>query len=479
MKEYSPTIGIEVHCELKTQSKMFCNCKNDPFSSEANKHICPVCTGQPGAMPVPNKEAIKKVMKVGKALNCSFNEKSKFDRKNYFYPDLPKGYQISQYDLPLCKDGVLMISGKKIGITRIHLEEDTGKLQHTKNGTLIDYNRAGVPLMELVTEPDITSGEEAKAFAQELQLILRYLNVSDADMEKGQMRIEVNVSVSDTNVFGTKVEVKNINSFANAAKAIDFEIARQKEVLSRGEKVIQETRGWDSIKNRTVSQRIKEGSSDYRYFPEPDIPVLDLTEFKVDALPELPWAKRARFKREFELSDKIIEVFILNPELSEYYEKIISEIQAWTKSKNIQYDTELFKTAANYVVTDFLGMFWATKKDDNKYPITPENFAELVVMIYNKEVTSTIAKTILKKMFETGADPSHIVKEHGLSQISESGKIEELAKKVIDGNPKAVEDYRAGKENAIMFLVGQLMRETKGCASPDEAKNILKNILNK
>ncbi|MCX6718013.1 MAG: Asp-tRNA(Asn)/Glu-tRNA(Gln) amidotransferase subunit GatB, partial [Candidatus Staskawiczbacteria bacterium] len=329
---YKPTIGLEIHAELKTNSKMFCSCKNDPDEKRPNYNICPICSAQPGTLPVANAEAIKKVIKTGVALHCKIAENSKFDRKNYFYPDLPKGYQISQYDQPLCEGGYLEIEGHKIRITRIHLEEDTGSLMHLfepedsqsrrPEGTdysLINLNRAGVPLMELVTEPDITSGKEAREFAQELQLILKYLGVSDADMEKGQMRVEVNISISQDKKLGTKVEIKNLNSFKVVEKAVDFEIKRQEEVLSSGKSVVQETRGWHDKKEITFSQREKEEAHDYRYFPEPDLPAMHFDKNYVNEIQlsmlELPEEKRERFKKEYGLEDAPIEFFVANKDL--------------------------------------------------------------------------------------------------------------------------------------------------------------------
>src|SRR3989344_3301717 len=332
---YKTTIGLEIHAELKTNSKMFCGCKNDPDEKRPNVNICPTCTAQPGTLPVANEEAIKKVIKTGLALNCKITEESKFDRKNYFYPDLPKGYQISQYDQPLCQKGYLKIDGRKIEITRIHLEEDTGSLLHPDGAdhSLVNLNRAGVPLMELVTEPDITSVIEAKKFAEELQLIFRYLGVCDADMEKGLMRVEVNISVSKTKKFGTKVEIKNLNSFKAVQKAIDFEIARQTEVLEGGGMVVQETRGWHDKKEITFSQREKESAHDYRYFPEPDLPPLHfekkyIGEIKA-SIPELPAGKRKRFAKEYGLEAAQIELFTVNQGLGNYFEAVASEFDEW------------------------------------------------------------------------------------------------------------------------------------------------------
>ncbi len=481
-RAFRPTIGLEIHAELKTQSKMFCSCANSTHQIEPNKNICPVCTGQPGVLPVPNEEAIKEVIKTGIALNCSIAKNSKFDRKNYFYPDLPKGYQISQFDLPICENGFLVIGEKKIRIKRIHLEEDAAKNFHQNGQTLVDYNRAGVPLLELVTEPDITSGEEAKKFGQELQLLLRYLNVCDGDMEKGQLRLEVNISVSESEIFGTKVEVKNINSFANAERAINYEIDRQVKAIMANEKIVQETRGFDAVRGITVAQRSKEGSSDYRYFPEPDIPVLDFSKWDIDSLkheiPELPWDKRARFAREFELDLKSVEVLVNNRELADYYEKICTELGEAAKAEKTKGDfKKLVKLASNYLINDYLALMWATQKDDNKWPIAPENFAEFIAKVNAGEVNSASAKVVLAKMFATGADPGHLIQDLGLTQIDDAQAIAQVAQKVIQENPKSVADYKKGKENAIMFLVGGVMKEMKGRAKPDVARDVLKKIL--
>lgn len=482
-KEYIPTIGLEVHVELKTDSKMFCSCKNDPDNKNPNLNVCPVCMGHPGTLPTINKEAVLSVIKAGLAMDCEIASQSKFDRKNYFYPDLPKGYQISQYDKPLCKNGYLMINGEKVRIKRIHLEEDTGKLMHNGKETLIDYNRAGVPLMELVTEPDINNVENIKYFAQELQNILRYLGISDADMEKGQMRVEVNISVSKNEILGQKVEIKNIGTISGAVDSANYEIKRQSELLDKGEEIIGETRGWDGIKQRTVSQRIKEGEADYRYFPEPDLPELALKDFAVDKLrnelPELPRQKRERFLQEFRLSEKESEIFINDRQLSDYFEKVISEIKSWAQDKGLEDGVDnMTRLAYNYITSDFKGLLGQNvSKDDNTYPITPENFAELIALIHKNEISSKIAKSILPEMFKTGADPSHIINDLGLSQVSNADEIFEIAKKVVANNPKPVADYKAGQKNAVMFLVGQLMKECKGRAKPDIAKQMIEKAL--
>jgi len=357
MNEYFPTIGLEIHAELKTKTKMFCSCLNDPEEKRPNINICPICLGHPGTLPVINEEAVKKVIKVGLALNCEISKHSFFERKNYFYPDLPKGYQISQYQVPLCKNGFLEIDGRKIRIRRVHLEEDTGRLLHQKNYSLVDFNRAGVPLMELVTEPDIKSAKEARKFAQELQLILKYLGVSDADMEKGQMRTEANVSLSKKeNELGTKVEIKNLNSFKAVEEAIEYEIARQTEILKNKKKVIQETRGWDDVKKQTFSQREKEEAKDYRYFPEPDLPPLEITPEMIASIraeiPELPQQRRERFKKEYQLDEKSIEIFVQQKELGEFFEKVISELPPNLNQKDL---LAMIKLSANYIISDLLG----------------------------------------------------------------------------------------------------------------------------
>jgi len=484
-----PTIGLEIHTELKTNTKMFCGCKNDPDEKQPNVNVCPVCMGHPGTLPVINEDAVRKVIKTGLALNCQIPENSKFDRKNYFYPDLPKGYQISQYDMPLCKKGFLEISGEKIRITRIHLEEDTGRLIHKEGNSLVDFNRAGIPLMELVTKPDITSGKMAREFAEELQLILRYLEVSTADMEKGQMRVEVNISLKGGEKMGTKVEIKNLNSFRAVEKGIDYEIKRQTEILDSGKKVIQETRGWNHMKGITVSQRIKEEAHDYRYFPEPDLPPLRnseslIEEIKVE-LPELPTQKRERFKKEYGLDDKFIEIFVFNGDLADYFERTMSELRNWAKEseKKEKVSEEEFlrlsKICSNYLISDLQGLLKGLKVTDEKFLITPENFAEYVILICQNKISSKIAKMVLEEMIKTGADPSNIIKEKDLAQITDEGEIEKIINEVVLKNPKVVEDFKSGKENALQFLVGQVMAHTKGKASPDIINKKLREILTK
>ncbi len=491
---FYPTIGLEIHIEAKTKTKMFCSCLNESEPKEPNINTCPVCTGQPGALPVINEKAVEAVLKFGLALNCSISPLSKFDRKNYFYPDLPKGYQISQYDLPFCQNGYLVIPQKdsslsdvKIRITRIHLEEDAGKLIHPENQdySLVDLNRAGVPLLELVTEPDIHSSQDAKKFCQELQLIAQYLGISDANMEKGEMRCEANVSINRSNlgVLGTKVEIKNLNSFSAVEKAIEYELKRQEEILSEGKKVAHETRGWDENKQITFSQRSKEEAHDYRYFPEPDLPSIKITEDKINEIsamiPELPNDRRLRFRDEYKLTPDQTEILVFNKQLGEYFENVVSEITNWEKIGHDKkpHKLDLIKLVANYVLSDFQGILEENKLSADKTKITAENFAELILMIHQNKISSKIAKEVLKKMFETGADPSNIVKEKGLEQVSDESQIIEIAKKIIETNPQAATDYKSGKENALQFLAGQILKETKGKANPKMAQEILKKLL--
>ena len=455
--EYELTVGLEIHAELKTQSKMFCACRNNPDAEQPNINICPICMGHPGTLPTINGEAIRQLVRVGLALDCQINEHSKFDRKSYFYPDLPKGYQISQYDWPVCKDGRLTIDDGRstIQIERIHMEEDAGTLKHRGKDTLVDFNRAGVPLMELVTKPDITSSDQIAKFAKELQLILRYLGASDADMEKGQMRVEVNISIS----MGTKVEVKNINSISSAVKAAEYEFKRQAAALEKGEKIIQETRGWDDIKNITVSQRTKEGSADYRYFPEPDLPPMHFEDEQIERLraelPELPAARRERFVREYGITPAQAEIFTVTKETGDCFEEVVSELG----------NAKLNTLAANYLIT---------KLPKN---ITAENFAELISKISHRELSSTAAGIVLEEMSATGKDPDEIIRAKDLGQISDAAALVDLVDAIISKNPKPVEDYKKGKTEVLKFLVGQVMGASCGKANPEVVAELLKNKL--
>ncbi len=495
--DYKPTIGLEIHIELATKSKMFCSCPNDSQERTPNINICPVCTAQPGSLPVINKEAIRKVIKTALALNCEIQKDTYFERKNYFYPDLPKGYQISQYALPLSKNGYLIIPigerFKKIKIRRIHLEEDTGKLIHPegKDYSLVDFNRAGIPLMELVTEPDINSSQEAREFVRQLQLTLRYLEVSTADMEKGEMRAEVNISLTSNQhksaSLGTKVEIKNLNSLRVVEKAIEYEIKRQSKILSKGEKVLQETRGWHDEKELTFSQREKEESHDYRYFPEPDLPPLEISEAYLkkikSEIPELPFQRMERLRREYYLSKKEIELYVFQKDLGEYFEKVISELRNWVKEKKFEEEIgeeefkKIIKLASNYISTPLQALLKGKSFEEEKFSITPENFAEFISMIYLGEISSKIAKTLLREMSKKGGDPSQIIKDKELKLMSDKKEIEKVAREVISKNKKAVDDYKKGKVSALQFLVGQVMAQTGGKAHPDIVNKILKKLL--
>ena len=497
-------IGLEVHAQMNTKTKMFCSSLNDPDEKNPNVNVCPICMGHPGTLPVPNIEAIKKVIQTGLALGCKIAEFSKFDRKNYFYPDLPKGYQISQYDMPFCEGGYLEIQGaltitegdlgaptpegvgsKKIGITRIHLEEDAGRLVHPKGAdySLVDFNRAGVPLMELVTEPDMHSAQEAQSFAEEFQLILRYLGVSDANMDKGQMRVELNLSLAPEGAdkLGAKVEVKNLNSFSVVGKTAAYEIKRQSDMLDSGEKIVQETRGWDDVGQKTFSQRIKEEAHDYRYFPEPDIPPIKVSslEFEVPSLPELPSGKRKRFASEYGIDTKLTEIFVRDSDLANYYEKVVSELLSWEKAQGHEGEKKdvrekLITLAANYLTTDLRGLMSDGSFSIKQLKISPENFAEFVDLIHIGKISSRGAKDLLPDMLRTGGDPHQIMLDKGLSQVSEAGELEGAVSKVIEENPEAAEKYRTGNENILQFLVGQVMKETKGAANPQVAADVLK-----
>lgn len=510
MEKYETVIGLEIHAELKTKTKMFCASKNDPDERHPNVNICPICTGQPGTLPVINKEAVSHVVKVGLALGSEISEITKWDRKNYFYPDLPKGYQISQYDKPICLGGKLKIPGfdKEIRITRVHLEEDTGRLMHFGHvgHSLIDFNRAGVPLMELVTEPDFNSGNEASAFAQELQLILRYLGVSYANMEKGQMRVEANISLRPLSSelqalgskLGTKVEVKNLNSFKAVRDAVNYEIERQTKVLNDGEKIKQETRGWNESKGQTVPQRSKEESHDYRYFPEPDLPPLKINAGFIEEIrssfPELPFEKRERFLRQYGLVSSQINIFVTNKRLSEFFENVVSEFLNWEKygpDKNsllisgidnkphfIESERQkLINLAANHILGDLLGFLNETSSEANEININAEDFAEYCGLIHRNIITSRAGKEVLKEMWATGKDPSQIIKEKDLLQVQDTGELQKAAQKVIDENQSAVADYKKGKTASLQFLVGQVMKETRGKANPETVADILKKLL--
>ena len=498
---YQAIIGLEIHAELKTKSKMFCSCDNDAANRAPNTAVCPICLGHPGTLPVPNKKAIESVIAAGLALEGTINRQSKFDRKNYFYPDLPKGYQISQYDQPLVTGGHLEVDGDQILITRIHLEEDTGKSFHPKGAdhTLIDFNRAGTPLMELVTEPVIKDAAQAKKFCQKYQQLLRYLEISGADMEKGEMRCEANVSVQEEGKFqykngaivplkkyvlNNKVEVKNINSFRALEKAINYEIKRQTALIEQGEAIAGETRGWDENKNETVSQRVKESSADYRYFPEPDIPPLEIDgAWLADisaSLPELPAAKTQRFRQEYGLNDDIAETLTADKKLANWSEQVISELAAWIEANGDEADRQdkkLAKIAGNWISGELLKHLNAAKEEIGSLKLTAENFAELMCLIYQGKINSSAAQTILEFMYNNGGDPTDIMTEMGLEQLDDRAALEESVKKIIAANPQPAADYKKGKTNVIQFLLGKVMAATGGKANPQTVRELLEKNL--
>lgn len=469
MKQYYTTIGLEIHAELHTNSKMFCGCKNDPDEANPDVNICPVCMAYPGTLPVINKKAVESVIKVGLALNANIADFTEFDRKNYFYPDIPKGYQISQYKYPIVSGGKL----KGIDITRVHLEEDTATSKHDRGDySLVDFNRAGVPLMELVTEPVIHSAKQAGDFGRELQIVLRYLGVSEANMEKGQMRVELNISISeDKNKLGTKVEVKNINSFKAMERAAEYETKRMAALLDagKGEEIVQETRGWNENKQSTFSQRKKENANDYRYFPDPDLPKLYLSKvFDIEKLrselPELPEVKRNRYRDDYGIKDEDIESYIVDQNLGIYFEEVA----------NILNSKEKIKNASNYITSDYLGM----KKVNSDITLpSSKNFAELIQMISDSKISSRGAKDILAMIVLKDDSPLKIAEEKGLIQNHDEGALKEIVQKIIDANPEIVATYKGGKENAIMSLVGQVMKESKGSANPSLVHKLLKELL--
>ncbi len=483
MTKYEPTIGLEIHSELLTKTKMFCGCLNDETELTANKNICPVCMAHPGALPVANKQAIDLVIKTGLALNCEINTHSKFDRKNYFYPDLPKAYQISQYDLPLCKNGHITLpeSKKRIGITRIHLEEDTAKLAHAADGkhSLVDFNRAGIPLMELVTEPDFHSAQEVIEFAQEFQLLLRYLGASDADMEKGHLRFEANISVAPqgSEKLGTKVEVKNLNSFQAVYKAIEYEIKRHTELLEagKGNEIIQETRGWNEGAQQTFSQRSKEDAHDYRYFPEPDLPPMEFTGAYIEAIrahiTELPAGRRERLSQEYNISPKQAELLVRDMFLCEFFEEAVSELRALQPKGNIE-------TVYNYIASDLQGIQKDTGILITESKIKPAHIAQIVALLGENKISSRVAKDILRESFDSGVSPQDTVKEKGLEQVSDESALQKIITEVITQNAKVVEEYKKGKITVLQFLVGQVMAKTKGAANPGIVRTMLEKELN-
>lgn len=487
--ELEPVIGLEIHVQLKTKSKMFCSCPNVFGDAPPNSAICPICMGYPGTLPVPNHEAILWARKVGAALNCSLATKSKFDRKSYFYPDLPKGYQISQYDQPLCGEGSVTITVKgkpiTIGIERIHLEEDAAKNIHSKgaNETLVDYNRAGTPLLEIVTKPDIKTPEEAKLFLQELQAIVRSLEVSDADMEKGHLRCDANISLREkgSTSLNPKTEIKNLNSFRNVERALLYEIDRQTQEWEAGKKPHQATRGFNADTGTTTQQRSKEEAADYRYFPEPDIPPMEFTSDEEAAirrgLPELPQQKRERFIRQYSISEQQAQLLVEHKELSYFFEDVVSELQQQDKErvdvlpKEVK---ELVTMAANMILRDIRGLMTEHSLTLAALKITPENFAEVVILLQQGKINRTSLKLLLEEMQRTGGDPDPIIQKLGLQQVNADNDLEKYITDVIEANADIVSKVKAGKDAAIMFLVGEVMAKTRGKANPKMVIELLK-----
>ena len=463
--EYEVIIGIEVHAELSTKTKIYCGCTTE-FGGDPNTHCCPICTGMPGALPVLNEKVVEYAVKAGLATGCTITRNSKQDRKNYFYPDLPKAYQISQFDLPLCVNGgfeVTLKDGTKkhLGITRIHIEEDAGKLVHDTytGGTLVDLNRAGVPLIEIVSEPDMRSAEEAVAYVEKLKGILEYIGVSDCKMQEGSLRADVNLSLRPVGQekFGTRTETKNLNSFRAIEHAINFEIQRQKEVLEAGGIIYQETRRWDEAAGEGFAMRTKENSDDYRYFPEPDLMPISLSEEYInnilDNLPELPEVRKARYISELKLPEYDAGIITSSKALSDFFEAASKECGN-------------AKAVSNWIMTDIIRIAREQDIDYSDLPFSAKSFASLIKLIDSGTISNSIGKKVFEEMIETKKEPEEIVKEKGLMQISDESAIKEVVDRVVEANPQSIADYKAGKDRALGFLVGQCMKELKGKGNP-------------
>lgn len=471
MKGYTATIGLEIHAHLKTKTKMFSKSPNNPDETRPNQNISPVDMAHPGTLPTINKKAVEHMVRIGLAVDGEIANFTEFDRKNYFYPDIPKAYQISQYKYPIVSGGKLA----GFDLERIHLEEDTATSKHFDDKTLVDYNRAGTPLMELVTKPVLHTAEDVTKFARELQLLLRYLGAGDANIEKGQMRVELNISVSKTDVLGTKVEVKNIGSIASAARATDFEIARQIEALENGEVLVQETRGWDDVKMLTFSQRSKENAKDYRYFPEPDLPklylheIFDLGQMKSE-LPELAPAKRERYASEYGIKSEDIEFYINDKKTAEFFEAVAEKLSS---------DKEKVKITSNYITTDLAGIAKTEefKGRDVLENISVESFAELVQMIAAGDVNSRGGKDIALALAQNGGSPKAIAEGRGLIQDNDPEAMRAVVEKIIADNPNQVADYKSGKETLMKFFVGMGMKETKGSGNPKILTELFTELL--
>ena len=473
MTQYEPVIGLEIHGELLTNSKMFCGCSADYGSApEPNSNICPVCTGLPGAMPVVNKKATELAALVGLALNCSINKHNTFARKNYYYPDLPKGYQISQYELTIAEKGSLDVNDGsenqlKVRVRRVHIEEDTAKLAHEKNYALVDFNRAGVPLLEIVSEPDIRTVEAALDYATKVRAILRYLGVNSGDMEKGVLRFEANISVRPigSDEFRTRTEIKNLNSFRALVRASQYEIERQIKIYEEGGTVVQETLGWDDVRGVTTSQRSKEEAHDYRYFPEPDLPPLQLSDAWIESirsqLPELPEAKTARFITDFGLTPSEARFLTSERTLANYFESVVANSKSPAK------------TIHSWIAGEFMRYLNDSGLSIDDVALAPETLAKLIDMVTDKTIGASAGKTVLTELFKNGGDPAQIVKEKNLLQMTDVNAIQELVTKILNDNPKEVDDYNAGKETLFQWFMGQVARATKGKADPNVAKELM------
>lgn len=475
LKNYELVVGLEVHAELNTASKIYCSCRN-AFGMEVNTQCCPVCMGMPGTLPTLNEKVVEYAAKMGYALNCTINSVSKQDRKNYFYPDLPKAYQISQFDIPLCEHGYLDIwvdgEERRIGVTRIHIEEDAGKLIHDDSftGTLVDFNRCGVPLIEIVSEPDLRSSAEAKAYLDTIKSILEYLNISDCKMQEGSIRCDINVSVHKPGEpFGTRVEMKNVNTFSGAVRAIEYEAARQVEVLEAGGTISQETRRWDDLKGENVLLRSKEDAQDYRYFPEPDLLTIVLNEEKLkelkDSIPELPNKKKVRYIKEMGLPEADAVLLAETKEKSDFFESILAA--APIKAKN----------AANWVLGDVSRLMNEQSKSINDLNLDPKQIAEIIALIEGNKISSSAGKQVFDEMMKTGKKPAEIVKEKGLEQVSDTSALQAIVDGVVANNQKSITDYKNGKTNALGFLVGQCMKASKGKGNPALMKEMLSKYL--
>ncbi len=472
---FEPVIGLEVHAQLKTRTKIFCSCSTE-FGKAPNANTCPVCTGMPGVLPVLNRQAVTFAIKAALATNCIINEESRFDRKNYFYPDLPKGYQISQYAAPIAEFGHLDVEtedgAKRIGITRIHMEEDAGKLIHdaARGRSCVDLNRTGVPLIEIVSEPDIRSAAEAGAYLRKLHAILKYIDVCDGNMEQGSFRCDANISLRPLGQeeFGTRTELKNLNSFKNVEKAIRYEIQRQTYVLEEGGKIVQETRLFDPNKNKTASMRGKEEAHDYRYFPDPDLVPLIVDSTWIDdvksTMPELPDAKQARFEKDYQLPEYDASVLTASIDLANFFEETVQPL------KN-------FKQAANWTMTTLMGMLNARGIDITESPVSAANFSKLLELLEKGSINANAAKTVFDEMTDTGEAPDTIVKAKGLEQVSDSSELEAMVDEVIKANPEEAESYRSGKTKLFSFFMGQIMKKTRGKADPKIVGPLLKEKL--